>query len=108
RVRLPDGGTERIPAERVFALTGYHPDFALFDRIGIGYDDETGRADINPETLESNVPGVYLAGSVSAGYRIGEVFIENGRFDGEKIFGGPEDRRDADLRYASDHRPAGE
>lgn len=108
RVRLPDGGTERIPADRVFALTGYHPDFALFDRIGIGYDDETGRADINPETLESNVPGVYLAGSVSAGYRIGEVFIENGRFDGEKIFGGPEDRRDADLRYASDHRPAGE
>jgi len=108
RVRRPGGARETIPADRVFALTGYHPDFGLFDRIGIGYDDETGRADVNPETLESSVPGVYLAGSVSAGYRIGEVFIENGRFDGEKIFGEAEARRAAEARYASTHRPPGE
>jgi thioredoxin reductase (NADPH) len=107
-VRGPDGSVERLRADRVFALTGYHPDFTLFDRIGIGYDRETGRAEINPDTLESSVPGVFLAGSVAAGYKIGEVFIENGRYDGEKIFGDQSARRHASELYAGTVRPVGE
>lgn len=107
-VRRADGTTERIPADRVFALTGYHPDFALFDAIGIAYDPTSGRAAMDPATLQSSVPGVYLAGSVSAGYSIGEVFIENGRYDGEKIFGDQAARRHAEELYSGSVRPVGE
>ncbi|HXY69732.1 MAG TPA: YpdA family putative bacillithiol disulfide reductase [Gemmatimonadales bacterium] len=86
-VRDAGGREERLAADRVYALTGYHPDFDLFRRIGIRIDDETGRPACDPETLETNVPGVYMAGSITAGRATSEVFIENGRFDGERIFG---------------------
>ena len=102
------GGGVRLPAERVYALTGYHPDFDLFSRIGIEFDAATGRPKLNPGTLETTVPGVYLAGSVTAGRKISEVFIENGRFDGEKIFGDAGARAGADERYAKVNRPIGE
>jgi len=82
------GREERVRADRVYALTGYQPDFDLFRRIGIELDEETGRPHCDPETLETNVPGVYMAGSITAGRAISEVFIENGRFDGDRIFGG--------------------
>ena len=86
-IRVGESGTERVPADRVYLLTGFHPDFELFRRIGITLDPDTCRPELNPETLESGVPGVHLAGSVTAGKKISEIFIENGRYDGEKIFG---------------------
>ncbi len=89
-VRRADGQEERVPADRVYALTGYHPDFDLFRRIGIELDAETARPRCDPQTLETNVPGVYMAGSITAGRATSEVFIENGRFDGERIFGSAE------------------
>jgi thioredoxin reductase (NADPH) len=107
-IRRADGTTERLAADRVYALVGFHPDFALFRRIGITFDEATGRPALDPETLETNVPGVYLAGSLTAGRKISEVFIENGRFDGEKIFGDPGSRREAEQRYAGIERPVGE
>jgi thioredoxin reductase (NADPH) len=79
---------ERLAADRVFALVGFHPDFDLFRRVGITLDPDTCRPTLNPATLETNVPGVYMAGSITAGRATSEVFIENGRFDGEKIFSG--------------------
>lgn len=103
-----DGQTETLPADRVFALTGFHPDFALFRRIGIEFEGQDGRPRIDRETLETNVPGIYMAGSVTAGQRISEVFIENGRFDGEKIFGDPGDRQRAEAAYDAVFRPKGE
>jgi len=102
------GGGVRIPAARVYALTGYHPDFELFSQIGIAFDAATGRPTLNAGTLETNVPGVYLAGSVTAGKKISEVFIENGRFDGEKIFGDQGSRAAADQWYSQVNRPTGE
>ena len=48
-------------------------------------DPVTRKPAINPETLESNVPGIYLAGVVIGGLQTGEIFIENGRFHGKKI-----------------------
>jgi thioredoxin reductase (NADPH) len=102
------GGEEAIPADRVYALIGFHPDLGLFDRIGIKYDRETGRPAINSETLETSVPGVYVAGSVTAGNRISEIFIENGRFDGEKIFGSPAERAQAQNLYQGIRRESGE
>ncbi len=104
----PTGEPERIVADRVFLLTGYHPDFALLERIGLALDAVTGRPALNPATLESDVPGVFLAGSVAAGRHTSEVFIENGRFDGEKIFGDAPSRRAAQALYAATVRPVGE
>jgi thioredoxin reductase (NADPH) len=92
----------------VFLLTGYRPDFALLRAIGITVDEETGRPAHDPETLETNVPAVHIAGSLTAGRHTSEVFIENGRFDGEKIFGDAEGRRRAEGQAARIERPVGE
>ena len=70
----------------VFAMTGYHPDFEFICRLGCrlrGDDDK--KPVVNPKTLESSVPGIYLAGVIVAGMRTSEIFIENGRFHGQAI-----------------------
>lgn len=85
-VRNANGADESIHADRVYALTGFRADFALFRRLGIELDPETERAAVNPDTLETNVPGIYMAGSIVAGRFTSGIFIENGRFDGDKIF----------------------
>ncbi|MGA3210001.1 MAG: YpdA family putative bacillithiol disulfide reductase [Terriglobales bacterium] len=88
----------------VFAMTGYHPDFTFLRNLGIEFRPRTQpeqsyegsleiadakAADIcpacDPQTLESNVPGIYLAGVIVAGSRTNEIFIENGRFHGRQI-----------------------
>jgi thioredoxin reductase (NADPH) len=80
------GGLKTLPNQFVFALTGYQPDFAFIESLGIHLDDANARCPIcNPATLESNVPGIYLAGVIVAGERTNEVFIENGRFHGDLI-----------------------
>jgi thioredoxin reductase (NADPH) len=78
-------GERPIPATQVFALTGYHPDFDFMRQLGIALDPETNKPAMNPETLESNVPGIHLAGVVIGGNATGEIFIENGRFHGKQI-----------------------
>ena len=55
--------------------------------IGVEIDPTTHRPKCNPETLESNVPGIYLAGVIIAGMDTNEIFIENGRFHGKQILG---------------------
>ena len=99
---------ERLPADRVYALIGFRPDFALLRRIGIGLDETSGKPDLNPDTLETNVPGVHLAGSLTAGRKLSEVFIENGRFDGEKIFGDRATQARVNQLYANSRREPGE
>jgi len=74
-----------LPNDFVFALTGYHPDVGLFEGCGIQVDPETNVPSHNTETLETNVSGIYLAGSVISGKMTNRVFIENGRFHGEQI-----------------------
>jgi thioredoxin reductase (NADPH) len=76
---------EEIPADGVFLLTGYHPDAELMTKAGIVCDPETLAPAMNPETFESNVPNLFLAGGCIAGKATGNIFIENGRFHGEKI-----------------------
>jgi thioredoxin reductase (NADPH) len=107
-IRDRHGATEQIPADRVYALTGYHPDFDLLAAVGVSVDPVTGRPELDPATLQTNAAGVYLAGSVGAGRNISEVFIENGRFDGEKIFGDSASRHVADAQYQASPRPVGE
>jgi bacillithiol disulfide reductase len=79
------GGEKRLPARQVFALTGYHPDFEFIESLGVQLDPVTRKPSLNPKTLESNVPGVHLAGVVIGGRHTGEIFIENGRFHGKQI-----------------------
>ena len=69
----------------VFALTGYSPDLKFLNSIGITLDPETQKPRSNPQTLESERPGVYLAGVIVAGMHTNEIFIENGRFHGKQI-----------------------
>jgi len=78
-------GRVSIPNDFVFAMTGYHPDFTFLERLGIQFKGPDKLPAFNPETLESNVPGIYLAGVVVAGSRTSEIFIENGRFHGRQI-----------------------
>ena len=79
-------GPVTVPNHFVFALTGYHPDFGFIERLGVTLDDTNDRCPVcDPATLESNVPGIYLAGVIVAGERTNEIFIENGRFHGKQI-----------------------
>jgi thioredoxin reductase (NADPH) len=85
-VVVQNGGEEkRLPAKQVFALTGYHPDFAFIESLGVQLDPETRKPALDPNTLESNIPGIHLAGVVIGGRFTGEIFIENGRFHGKQI-----------------------
>ena len=78
-------GQKRLPARRVFALTGYHPDFTFIESLGVRLDPESRKPALDPNTLESNVAGIHLAGVVIGGRHTGEIFIENGRFHGKQI-----------------------
>jgi thioredoxin reductase (NADPH) len=78
-------GTVTLPNDFVFAMTGYHPDFDFLEQLGVRLDGEDRMPVCDPETLESNVPGIYLAGVIVAGARTSEIFIENGRFHGSQI-----------------------
>ncbi len=78
-------GRETLKNDFVFAMTGYHPDFEFLEGLGIRFEGEDKLPICDPETLESNVPGIYLAGVIVAGSRTNEIFIENGRFHGRQI-----------------------
>jgi thioredoxin reductase (NADPH) len=84
-IKREKGETDQVENDFVYALIGYHPDFAFLERIGIKIDPKTSRPASNPKTLESNVPGVYLAGVILSGRHTNEIFIENGRFHGKQI-----------------------
>jgi len=84
RIATPDG-EKVIKNDFVFALIGYRPDLDFLGALGIRLDSETRRPHTNPETLESDRPGIYLAGVIVAGMHTNEVFIENGRFHGQQI-----------------------
>jgi thioredoxin reductase (NADPH) len=79
------GGPQFVEAKQVFALTGYHPDYEFIESLGVKLDPESRRPELDLNTLESNVKGIYLAGVVIAGRHTGEIFIENGRFHGKVI-----------------------
>ncbi len=79
------GAEKSIPAAHVFAMTGYHPDFDFLERQGIRLDPDSRRPQISSDSLETNVPGIYVAGVVVGGRHTSEIFIENGRFHGRQI-----------------------
>jgi len=74
-----------IPNQYVFAMTGYHPDFDFLASLGVRIEGPDRLPVFDAKSLESNVPGIYLAGVIVAGDRTHEIFIENGRFHGHQI-----------------------
>ena len=78
-------GVKELKNDFVFALVGYHPDFEFLSSLGVESRGPDKLPVCDPETLESNVPGIYLAGVIVAGARTNEIFIENGRFHGQQI-----------------------
>src|SRR5437762_2162611 len=83
-VNTPEGDIS-VKNDFLFALTGYHPDYEFLRSTGIELSAEQCRPVCDPVTLESNVPGIYVAGVIVAGSRTNEIFIENGRFHGQQI-----------------------
>ncbi|HYL06372.1 MAG TPA: YpdA family putative bacillithiol disulfide reductase [Thermoanaerobaculia bacterium] len=83
-ITTPDG-EESLPAQAAFVLIGYVPDADLQRRSGIDVDAETLVPSFDPETCETNVPGLYVAGTIQAGRNIDRIFIENSREHGPKI-----------------------
>jgi thioredoxin reductase (NADPH) len=83
-VEGPDG-REEIGADAVFLLTGYHPDGTVLRGAGVEVDPETLKPTHDPGTFETNVPGIYLAGSIVSGRDTNRTFIETGRFHGAAI-----------------------
>ncbi|WP_042457894.1 YpdA family putative bacillithiol disulfide reductase [Neobacillus dielmonensis] len=84
-VYLKNGTEKVIENDYVFAMTGYHPDHQFLKTMGVKIDKETGRPFYNPDTMETNVQGIYIAGVIAAGNNANEIFIENGRFHGGQI-----------------------
>jgi thioredoxin reductase (NADPH) len=78
------GGEEEIPADAVFLLTGYHTNWDLMERAGVNLGDRRVPTH-DLETFETNVPGLFLAGGAICGRDTSNIFIENGRFHGERI-----------------------
>ncbi|MBI5178438.1 MAG: YpdA family putative bacillithiol disulfide reductase [Nitrospinae bacterium] len=82
-----EGTEEILENDFVFALTGYRPDVGFMHSCGITFDPVTFVPAYDPKTMETNVAGLHLAGSVSAGINCNTVFIENSRHHGRLIVG---------------------
>ena len=76
---------ERLKADRVYIMTGFAPSVDLLRETGVAIDPTTGIPAHDPHTLETPTPGLFIAGVVVAGYDANKVFIENGRFHGDRI-----------------------
>ena len=84
RIQTPEGKT-LIPNDFVFAMTGYSPDLTFLNANGIVLEPQTLKPRTDPNSLESDRKGVFLAGVIVAGMHTNEIFIENGRFHGTQI-----------------------
>ena len=78
-------GEERLPATFVYVMTGFAPQLDLLRRANVPIDPQSGIPAHDPATLETPVPGIFIAGVVVAGYDANKIFIENGRYHGDKI-----------------------
>jgi thioredoxin reductase (NADPH) len=79
--------SQEVRNDAVIVQIGYRPDLSLLEGVGVTLEgaDRTPRYD--PDTCQTDVPEVFVCGSVCAGDRAGSIFIETARFDGEKIVG---------------------
>jgi thioredoxin reductase (NADPH) len=83
--RSSEESVDTIPADSVLLLTGYRADAEFLRRAGVHINPETLVPRHDPQTFETNVSNLFIAGGQLAGKKTGTVFIENGRFHGERI-----------------------
>ena len=83
-IRGPQGD-ERLAARFVYVMTGFAPNMQLLREVGVPVDPTSGIPLHDPDTLETTIAGLFIAGVVVAGYDANKVFIENGRFHGDRI-----------------------
>ena len=84
-IQTPNG-VITIPNDYVLAMTGYLPNFSFLTSLGIGLgSDEYSTPVHNPETMETNVEGIYLAGVICGGLKTNKWFIENSRIHAQQI-----------------------
>lgn len=91
-----DGVRSELAADAVFLLTGYTPDVGLLKEAGAIVDEDSLVPEHDPDTLETSVPGLFVAGALASGRFTSRIFIENGRFHGEAIVRAIVGRRTAD------------
>ncbi len=77
--------TVEIPNDWVLAMTGWRPNRGFLAELGVTIDEETGIPTHDLDTMETDVPGIYVAGVLAAGYNANKIFIENGKLHGAKI-----------------------
>lgn len=80
-----NGARERVTAQHVFTMLGYMPETALLRQVNAPIDPDTGIPTHNPATMETTLPGLFLAGVLASGFDANKTFIENGRFHGDLI-----------------------
>lgn len=91
--RTPDG-VRTIANDWVLAMTGYRPDYGFLEAMGINVGDDEARTPVHdPESFETNRPGVFLAGTICGGLATSRWFIENGRHHAKVIASGIAARR---------------
>ncbi len=79
------GAVECLPADAVLAMTGYHADTAMLQRLGVPVDPASGIPAHDEATMATPLPGIYLAGVIASGNDANRLFIENARGHGELI-----------------------
>ncbi|HEY0176887.1 MAG TPA: NAD(P)-binding domain-containing protein, partial [Pedobacter sp.] len=86
-IRTQEGNLLTLENDFVIAMTGYKPDFEMLKKLGVRLADELTNVPVyDPETMETNLPGLYLAGVVCGGMDTHKWFIENSRVHAEQIF----------------------
>ena len=80
-----DRGDELLSANLVYVMTGFAPNMDLLRAAGVPIDAVTGIPTHDPATLETTIPNLFIAGVVVAGFDANKVFIENGRYHGDRI-----------------------
>ncbi|HYU52608.1 MAG TPA: NAD(P)-binding domain-containing protein, partial [Gemmatimonadaceae bacterium] len=84
-VLTTNGQEDRLRADRVYIMTGFAPSLDLLRETGVPINATTGIPAHDSKTLETTVPGLFIAGVVVAGFDANKVFIENGRYHGDRI-----------------------
>ncbi|MGB0429125.1 MAG: YpdA family putative bacillithiol disulfide reductase, partial [Bacteroidia bacterium] len=80
-----NGEDKEITGSHVLSLIGYHPDVGFLQKVGVAFDSKTYVPHFDESTLESNIKGIYLAGTVQTGKKTSKIFIENSRHHGKTI-----------------------
>jgi thioredoxin reductase (NADPH) len=97
-------GEREIANDWVLAMTGYHPEFAFLERIGLAFAADAYRTPVYDDTtFETSRPGIYIAGTVCGGYHTSRWFIENGRFHARQIAKHIADGRAAPINLEQVH-----